>query len=93
MKFRTQRAHVAVVAWPAAITDPWLISVRTIPTTIAIRMVRRRLRGWAQIDSASKTAARRLAAGAWSGDLGPGSEVRVGGLVRIQGSLTVHMSR
>jgi hypothetical protein len=41
MKFSAQRTHVAGVAWPAVITDPWLISVRMIPTTIAIGIVRR----------------------------------------------------
>lgn len=48
MKFRAQRTQVATVAWPAAITDPWLISVKRIPTTIAIRTVRRKWRRWAQ---------------------------------------------
>jgi hypothetical protein len=42
-KFSAQRTHVAVVAFPAAITVDWLMAVSTTPTTSAMRIVRRRL--------------------------------------------------
>ena len=59
MKLSAQRTHVAVVEWPAAITPPWLIAVSRTPTTMAIRSVRRRLRGRRQNAHASRTTASR----------------------------------
>src|SRR6516225_5924083 len=58
-KLRTQRTHVAAVACPSRMTDPWLISVRMTPTTTAMRIVRLRLRRWAQKANASRMTARR----------------------------------
>ena len=62
-KFKAQRTHVAAVACPPAITDPWLMRVSTIPTTIAIPIVRRRLRGCVENASASLMAPPRRATG------------------------------
>ena len=80
MKFSAQRTQVAAVALPAVITGPWLISVRMIPTTIAIETVRRRLRRSRQNAQAARAArprprrADRLGelapvAGCWVGDV------------------------
>jgi hypothetical protein len=38
-KFKPTRSHVAGVASPPAITEPWLIKERSVPTTIAILIV------------------------------------------------------
>lgn len=71
MKLRPHRTHVAAVAWPVVITVPWLISVRMIPTTTAIRIVRRRLRRCAQNAHTSRTAVRRRWTSTRPGELEP----------------------
>jgi len=77
MKFSTQRTQMAAVAWPAAITEPWLISVRMIPTTIAIRTVRRTLRRSRQKAQAARAARPRPRGADWPGELAPVAGCRV----------------
>jgi hypothetical protein len=78
MKFSARRTQVAAVAWPAVITDPRLISVRMIQTTIAIRTVRRRLRRSRQYAHASRAALPRPRGAAWLREVGSVAGCRVG---------------
>ena len=78
MKFSAQRTQVAAVAWPAAITEPWLIRVRMIPTTIAMEIVRRRLRRSRQNAQASRAARPRPRGAGWLGEVALVSGCRVG---------------
>jgi hypothetical protein len=60
------------------ITEPWLISVRMMPTTIAIETVRRRLRRSRQNAHASRAALPRPRGAGWLGEVARVAGSRVG---------------
>jgi hypothetical protein len=88
MKFSARRTHVAGVAWPAVITDPWLISVRMIPTTIGIGIVRRWSRRSRQNAHAPRAALPRPRRVGWLREGAPVAGCRVGDYDRHGKSLT-----